>query len=103
MFGIDHYYVIATIAIQVFYTLCKYSAVCGASASHTWIKQNRTVPAPTLILIQIVMDIIDIAQQCIMLIAIVVSIQYHNQHVLCPNRAIYKCIDSQQRQQPLPW
>ena len=29
------------------YTLRKYSAVCGAYASHTWIKPNRTVPAPT--------------------------------------------------------
>ena len=29
------------------YTLCKYSAVCDAYASHTWIKPNRTVPATT--------------------------------------------------------
>ena len=26
---------------------CRYSAVCGAHASHTWIKPNTTVSAPT--------------------------------------------------------
>ena len=41
MCGIDRYYVIATIATQVLHTLCKYSAVCGAYASHTWIKPNN--------------------------------------------------------------
>ena len=105
------------------YILRKDSAVCGAYASHTWIKLNRTVPAPTynnivttqqslsqpssipaqLMLIQIIMDAIDIAQQCIMLIAIFVSLQFHTQLILRPNRGIYICIDSQQRQQPLPW
>ena len=29
------------------YTLCKYLAVCGVYASHTWMKPNRTVTAPT--------------------------------------------------------
>ena len=28
-------------------TLRKYSAVCGAYTSHTWIEPNKIVPAPT--------------------------------------------------------
>ena len=98
IYGIFHYHVIATIAIYTcLNTLCNYSAVCGTYASHTWIKPNRIVSAPSLMLIQIIMGILDIAQQYIMLIAMFVSIQYHTQHALRPNRDIYKYIDSQQR------
>ena len=59
------------------HTLWEFSAVCGAYTPHSWTKQNKTVPAlpnnnivastkHSLTLMQIVMDITDIAQQCIM-------------------------------------